>query len=1094
MGDTVAMAAIQRGDSLDYIKTILEDGTTVSNHARLNTAQKVCTLLLDPASPPLHDAMTMEKADLEKRARVSTANIPETNEEHQLAQLDQAARYLRGYEDAEPMDEAEEEEEELEEEEEEAPSKAAHTMPWVCERAFETDEYTWARTVYYRTNMAMCLMRYIQKTFVTQARDKFFEPKVIRFINQHLRAVQYLDSLPDPRDDLIDAQHLCSLYEPLGVSNSNDDRDMFVITRTHVKIKDNPVEHLRKRFPALMWTVEQVANAIATGAIAQPLRYIRSECSEWAPLMPETVSVQTHTIYLACIYLLNQCYDGITSCESSIDRDALWAYYASFTDIFFACLPGGNMSDQFLLTPYGSKLQRGGNGGMLFTDELSPWEAHGSNMAMRAFHCGDLPDMYHVLISLPLWGEQDTPTYLIGKLLHKSLPFACQRRHIIKLIVSTANTDEAFWCVFSKLFWCMLAGLYPGDLGAASAPQGLTMRDLLRIKELTSSKRMLMDAISADSPAGTPGANGGPLVVFIAFRLHMLYMVSLNPTYRADAEQCIDYAHFYENTVELANLIRATSLFPEDAFAQARKQLSKTVKSPHSRVHRFRRKSKAETLKDYCNDALEKTIICDKHNRISDLALLKRLHTQYTDLEVRLSQFKQSMIGIDFVARTGGAAGEITIGNMAELIDRRIAINEHAIALYNDILAVTCKSAIANIIIRIPRADRLTPTAFSILTLPQYGGISQLSVQHMCTLANIYSTAMPKDFRSCIAIMNPAHLVIICFFFNMVALFERMNFVTLDATTVRRTDYAMTHTRYHVYPGQEIPAEVFNVSIAPCCGKIANLIGQGKYGCKRVGYDTEKLAFVCAHGKTMHAHNKLDNDEEEDDSLDDEDDENAKEKEDVNLAERVLEAQNDQLDDYMADLDLGGLDLIADAVKKKGRGTKRSAAMEARKSIRNDRKTFNRIPCGQPVINISLRGRALIWGGTKENRAMFLFCPKCGALHAYTILNFSGAIDGLYRCNECARKETAHLQYRRCAYCDKTGQLVVTEKCRLYVYCPDKPKTPLTDAEDSYQHMYFCRAHYSIAKRFAHDRPKEELFEKIRYVEHMRLVENAKKF
>jgi hypothetical protein len=244
----------------------------------------------------------------------------------------------------------------------------------------------------------------------------------------------------------------------------------------------------------------------------------------------------------------------------------------------------------------------------------------------------------------------------------------------------------------------------------------------------------------------------------------------------------------------------------------------------------------------------------------------------------------------------------------------------------------------------------------------------------------------------------------------------------------------------------------------------------------------------------MHAHNKLDNDEEEDDSLDDEDDENAKEKEDVNLAERVLEAQNDQLDDYMADLDLGGLDLIADAVKKKGRGTKRSAAMEARKSIRNERKTFNRIPCGQPVINISLRGRALIWGGTKENRAMFLFCPKCGALHAYTILNFSGAIDGLYRCNECARKETAHLQYRRCAYCDKTGQLVVTEKCRLYVYCPDKPKTPLTDAEDSYQHMYFCRAHYSIAKRFAHDRPKEELFEKIRYVEHMRLVENAKKF
>lgn len=1111
INDTVNLAALWRGDSLDYIKLILTNGT-VAHHKRFNTVEKLCALLLDPDSPALVDAMTLEKSELEKRSNVCTTNIPQTDEEHQMEQLEKAELYLKqhhSFSASTLMEEVEDEDEEDDEEEEngdgEEPANSTASLPWIPSIVFDASpNYTWARTVYYRTNVAISLMRYIRKNYILMARDKFFEPKVLLFINRHLKVVQYLDSLPNPTDDAIDVDHLCSLYEPLGPSKSDDDKDYFTVTRKRVKIKDTPVEHLKARFPALLWDVEQVAESIRTGGILRPSRYIKTECVEWAPLNPETISESTHTLYLACIYLLNQCHNGILSeTTTSKDRDALWAYYCAFTDIFYACLPGGNMSDSFLLTPYGSTVRR--DGGIEFSDELSPWEMYGTNMSIRAFHCGDLPDFFNVLGSLPLWGEQDTPTYRIGKIYQKSLPFACQRRHIIKLIVRTATEDESFWSVFSKLFWCMLAGLYPDDLGAAH-PNGnlLMLRDLLRIRELTSSKMMLLSAISADTPSGTPGANGGPLVVFIAFRLHILYMASLNPTYKMDAEKCIDWEYFHQNTVELANIIRGTSLFPDDPFAQARKQLSKTVKSPHSRVHRFRRKSKAEILKDYTNEALEKTIICDKHNRIADLALLKRLRSQYSDLDMRLAQFRQSMIGIDFVSRINPDVVEVTLENMDELIDRRIAINENAIALYDDVLNFKCKSAILNLLARIPPHERLTQEAFSILTLPEHGGISQLSVQNMCTLSEIYfNNAVPMNFRQCIASMNPPHLVIICFYFNMVALLEKIDFVTLDARTVERINHAMLTSRYHMYPGQTLPDDVYNVSIALCCSKICNLMGQGKYGDKKVAYDLEKMSFVCAHGKSMHAHNKLDEEEEEEDdskdSLDEDDDEDESgddkgndNYEDVNLTLRVLEAQDDKLDDFMAELG-AGTDLIAEASKKKGRGTRRSKKMEDRKMIRNERKLFNRVPCGQPVLTISLRGRALIWGSTLENRSQIMHCPQCGALHIYTILNFSGSPTGLYRCNECARKETSHLQYRRCAYCDKAGPFVVPEKYNLYVLCPEAPVDPLVDAEDSYQRLYFCRAHYSIAKRFAGDRPKAELWERIKTIEHLRLMEHTKK-
>lgn len=1093
--ENVHISMVKRGDNLDYLKTIVEDGT-MEKHKRLNTIERISTLVLDPDAPKLHDAMTMEKEELEKQRGQSLLSLPKTTEEHFAQQLDQASQlYKTGIIPAEWFEPKGEVEEEMElevpeQEDEEEEEEAIPTMfeedeilwPFPSSKSFSAEELTWVKTIWYRINMAH---KMVQK-------DRFVEYKVMRFINAHLPVVQYLDALS--HDEILDVKHLCSLYSGLGPSTFDDDKDLFQVKRTVIKVKLTPLEVLQRDYPNHLWVVEEVINKLPELKWSPT---ITNGFVEWTPI--DAVSPKTHSIYLSCIYILNQIHTFLAAMDdthASETRDALWTYYCSFTDLFYACLPSSTMDDKFLLTPVGSE-------GCYLSENLSPWEMYGTNLDIRTFHAGDLPDFFHIINSIPLWGEQQTPTYRMGKIYQKSYPYACQRRHLIKLILKTINEEPGpegiFWTTFSQLFWCMLTGLYPGEFnGTLNGGLTLCMRDLLRIKQLTSSKDLLTAAISAQDPTspGVPsGANGAPLVVFIVFRLHILYMASLNPTYIHHAEKCIDWTYFKSNTIELASIVRSTSLFPEDPFAQARKQLSKTVKSPHSRVHRWRKHSMAVCLTEHLNNALEKTIIQDKHNRIVDLASLKTIRLD-EDVGSRLERFKNTMVSIDFVERYG-IPGVITIDNMNNLLDRRLKINEAAGELYAQILSVKCKAAILNLLIRIPPADRLKLVGFSILTLPEYGGLSQKSVQSLCTLCDIYfNNAVPKDIRQCINDMSAPHLVVACFYFNMVSLMEKIHFVTLDADTVQRIDYAMINKRYHIYPGQVLPEAVYDVCIALCCEKICNLMGQGKFGDKKVAYDMESQLYVCADGKSMHAHNKLSDDdddsssssgEEDDDDDDPEGEGDDDEEEDIDLAARLLEAQTDVgIDDIMASM--GGGDMTADASKKKGRGTVRSKEMEDRKRIRTERKVFNRIPCNQPVITISLRGRALIWGNTLNKKCQFMHCPQCGALHMYTILNFSGAVDGKYRCNECARKEITHLEHRKCAYCSRSGppKNLVPEKCKLFV-------TSLVEGEESIQWLYFCRSHFGIAKRYAKNLTKTDLWIKIKEIEEKRLLEHASK-
>jgi hypothetical protein len=791
------------------------------------------------------------------------------------------------------------------------------------------------------------------------------------------------------------------------------------------------------------------------------------------------------------------------------------------------------MDDAFLLTPIGSEMGRN-HVTLNMSDKSSPWLLWGQCMDTRAFVAGDLPDIYHVLAAIPLWGEQKTPSFYFGKMLDKSLPFACKRRHIVKLIIKWIDLNAGFWSIFSRLMWVAFANLYPGEL--ATPHTTTNMRGLLRIRELCSNKDTMRAALLYGC-SHTSGVKGTPLIACTVFGLLIHYTVSFHPEYTAHARQCIGWDQYRQDVVALATTLRTHSLFAADAFGLVRSHLCKTIKSSASasRVYRIRKRSLCVALKEQFDETLEKKILRDQQNFINDLQKLKGETKGGEGKQVFSSFFSSSSLSTAketlyktvlgaHIKELGYDAAIDSLETLHLVIDKLIEICKNAETFYNAMLDVRCKSNILNATIRIQPEDRITRDAFLMLTQPEFGAITMHTVNVMMDLVGVYyNKATPKEFGKRIDKIPHKDFVIVCYYLNMVAMLAKISFTPLDADTIDRTHQAMISQRHHLFEGQDIPIEtLYAVSIAPCCQRITTLMGQNKRGDKKVAYDMERQSYVCVHGKSLKlkaTDNDSDSDEEDDDDdSDDEDDSNDKDDDDeeggesddsdveIDATAAVLEAQNDALDmDFLPNFGMGKeADLVEDATTKKGKGKKRTAAMLERKAVRNKRKLFSKVPCGQPVLTISLYGRALIWGNTLERRSQIMFCPTCGALHMYTLLNYSASETGLYRCNECAQKELMHHIYRTCAYCQRpcagtnnklkmptpiVGVPVPTAAdFSLLVLCPLKDPTdstfdPLVTPEHTLQRLFFCKTHYRIAWRFNNTRggvPKAELWRAIK--------------
>jgi DNA-directed RNA polymerase subunit RPC12/RpoP len=599
----------------------------------------------------------------------------------------------------------------------------------------------------------------------------------------------------------------------------------------------------------------------------------------------------------------------------------------------------------------------------------------------------------------------------------------------------------------------------------------------------------LVHVIGGDRPPEEKVKPGAPLVVFTIIRMHVLYMASFNPQYVQQADRWIDWDYFKRDTLKLGEIVRAHPLFADDAFGQARAQLSKTVKSPNSRVHRLRKRSMAVCLADRCNDMLEKTIFKSYQLHTQDTT---KLRAMLRGTESADTFFTATTIG-RYMAHHVGADASSLGAPQPSLLNISLEMSELACKFYLHHLHVPVKSAILNALLDTRPAERMTQQSFTMMLLAEYGSVSSAAILLLSELCSVYTLrAMPKEFDLRINRFEMHDFVVICFYLNMVALLEKMSFVTLDAETVRRTHVAMVRKRHKLYAQEGVDACLFmyDVSIALCCEKVCTLQGQGMFGDVKVAYNVETTAYTCAHGKkikTAAAKNDVEDVEEEDGRDEDEDNDPDGSKaaaRSMRQLEQAANAGHNQALDF--DAATFENDIIADAISMHGRGTARSVTMQNRKAVRNQRKAFSRIPCGEPVLSVSLYGRALIWGNNADNKMRYQFCPNCASLHVFSTLNFSASETGHYRCAECARKELMHVPAHECAYCGKKNipkQAVMDTT--LMVTCPaldptDKLYDPIAHPEQTMQRMYFCLRHYKVAVEHSGELTKQALWAHIK--------------
>lgn len=558
------------------------------------------------------------------------------------------------------------------------------------------------------------------------------------------------------------------------------------------------------------------------------------------------------------------------------------------------------------------------------------------------------------------------------------------------------------------------------------------MKELLRIKQLTdtaTAKDILNDALAKGE------YDGSALIVFTAFRRYVMYMSQENVHYVEEANKCIDWDVFCRDTMKRAELIRGSNLFPDDPFGRARILLTKMHKNNSKLdVYRYRKLSCIKTLTQHCNNMLEKTIFKALEDWKADHKLLERMREmQGNTTEQRIRGMALKSILWEIFKQN-----QVALQECFQTAQQKV--EWHITQLEND-LTQACKESILNMLVKIPVQDRLKPLTFGLLRLPRFGGISITSVEVMNSLVHIYETnPMPGKFNTQLRRLNVYDFKVICCFFNVLQLLDKINLVAWDADTVRKIDRAMMHTRNILFPGQQVPAHTYDVIVTLCCARVATFKGKNTFGHKAIAYDIDQRTYVCSKKK----------------------------------GKKSSSAAKDLL---------GGLDGLELVQAEEG---------GQRRKIRNQRKDFMAIPCnGQPVLRINLRGFHLVYGNERDKRIRYCHCPCCGSFHVFEWKNFAGSIDASYRCPECLEDNdlTTHEIYE-CSYClarpKKPIDRFAAYETSAYVLHPE-----LEHAHEPYKLLYFCKKHYGYARSKVNQLPKQMLWKYIQEKEAQRRLRAA---
>lgn len=883
-----------------------------------------------------------------------------------------------------------------------AAESTSETLLWthsVCSRIENAQDYSYFIAVWLRVNCGATLL---QSSNAFYLKNVYTRHKCERFCNNHLRLVQYLDSLEDPSDANIDINRFLALYSSLGASRYSEDRgDIEVVDQMVLSTRALPIVSIEQAYPHLEWNPEEI-----------PLEaYVERDDFEYDPLRATIRDVHLYKLYAGCVVVVQQLLDAMQEEPIESLRDSLYYYYVAFADLFYHCLSveTKDMSDQYLTTYLKTAI------GITTWDAYSPY--YTSN---RAFHAGDLPDFFKTLCDIPLKGDQHKPSFLMAKVLQKCLPFCGQRRKLVEVITSNNVRHDAFWYVVSKVFWCMLAGMYPGD---TKRP---TMRQLMRIKEMTD---VLHGRDEFNKIIKYGEYDGSAFIVYTAFRRYILYMAQDNAHYEEQAQRCIDWVEFRRDTLERAEIIRQSHrVYPADAFGRARVLLNKMhTNSSNLQVYRYQKHTRIESIMYYCREMLQKTIF-------QSLQDWKRDRKCLTKIKAELAKGSQEMDVREISSKSilWDIFKDLSVDVSECVAKAEQLIGWHMEQLSRDIPQVK-KEAILNLVIRLPVNKRMSADSFHALRLLEYGGVSDQVPEIMQKLVEVYDEApAPRKYNAQLKRLYVYDFKVVCWYFNVVSVLENIHFALCDADWVRNGDEAMRTKRYTLFEGQRVPPAAYEVILTLCCGRVNTLKGFAAFGNKEVAYDLTQQTFVCSKKKG----NKRD---------------------------------TDPLDD------MSTYQVVQDYV-------------EARKTLRNQRKLFTNIPCkGQPVMKINLRGFHLIYGHDRDQKVRYCHCPACGAFHVYKWTNWAFSDhNGRYRCGQCIENDVLADVVYECSYCLARPKKKITkfEALRLSLY--------VFDAEPLfYNTVYFCRKHYNIAKGVYYKLKKADLWTYIHRVEQKRMIHAA---
>ncbi len=608
--------------------------------------------------------------------------------------------------------------------------------------------YSYFATVWIRIVCTQSLIEYC---------SEFKHEKAIRFMNAHIPVVRYLDSLDDPRDECINIQLLCSLYQQLGESRYDEDRNLIKVHTERFQIREYPLEILERTYPSHRWRIEQNQSA--------NLKHIE-DASYGLPNM-----LKNH-ILLASLSIMVQCKDLHEKEKDPLVRDALWFYHLCFLD-YVSSDPIGPPTP--LVYPFDN----------------------------RCFTGYDLPDAFHVLSGLPLFGEQMIPFSPLGKFIQKSLPFAGARRTLIDQTDKIVGTDEAFWRLFSAVFYCLLLDTFPEHV-SKNRQRCFNLPRLISMQELVTNKSLLRESLSRKSYKSTNSNfnkenDKGCYIVFTAFRMWMMLLAHEQFHYQRAIQSCVDWPLFEQQIVEMAAKIRDT-FGGTDVWAESREYLSKNSKNSKTRVYRYRKSNAIDTILEKMMESLEKQL------------------------------FKE----LDSWEKSASAL----FSNLAERVKFSLSAE----------VPVHIKTNILNTLIRIPKEEWLTPKCLSIMRSPELGGISDISIALILKLIDVYfNSAKPQEFEKFISLFDTqTEFKVVSWYFHVLNIINKIDFEPLPSKTIDQIDESMMTVRYVLYPGQDLPMTAYNVFFTICCGKIKTLTGFNEYGHENIAYDMNRNIYVCA--------------------------------------------------------------------------------------------------------------------------------------------------------------------------------------------------------------------------------------------------------